>query len=132
MPKLRLQDAHIGINGLVRRFDGDVIVLIGVAHVEKDRFIEVFDIDPGLQLLAGIAVRAVSRSDQADIVPGHQLFDDVPAAVIEVAGVVAVAGIIIRQGVGADKQVDGGKGGISRNIIEDKLRPPPSLMRGLA
>ena len=46
------------------------------------------------------------------------------AAIIEFTGVDSVSGVVIRQGIGAQHQVSGGKPGISRDIIEIGFTSP--------
>jgi hypothetical protein len=40
------------------------------------------------------------------------------AAVVEIAGVTAVAGVVVGQGIGANHQINGGKAAVGRDIIQ--------------
>jgi hypothetical protein len=100
--------------------------LIGIPHIEEHGFIEVFDVNPGLQPLAGVAVRAVGGGYQADIMSGYQFLNDVASAIVEITGMVSIAGSS-RKSVSPDKQIT--TKARMQNIVEIRW---PRSKRGLA
>ena len=97
------------------------LAIIAVVIAAAGLLVQVLDIDPGFELFPRVAVGAVSRGNQFNILAGYQFLDDVAAAVVELAGMEAVAGIVVGQGVGADHDVDCGESSVGGHIVQGNL-----------
>ena len=113
-----LERTHIGINRLIGKIHGYVIILVGVPDIKQNRFVKVFDIYQRVQFFPRIAIRPVSSCRQPDIFARHQFLDNVSAAVVKLAGVHAVARVVVRQGISPDEKVSRCQPGISRYVIK--------------
>jgi hypothetical protein len=79
------EHTHVRIDRPIRHVDGAVIVLIGVPRIEEKGVSEIVDGDILLMPSGGVTIRAVGFETQTDRPPRNQIFQDMAAAVIELA-----------------------------------------------
>ena len=121
--QVRLQHPHVRVYvALGVQVHRHVVVLVGVAGIAQDTLIEVFNVDPGIQLLAGVAVCTIGSGAQPHILPGNQLLDYVAAAITEIAGVVNVKRVVFRHLRRSNVQVNGGQSGVGGHIVKPRLQ----------